>query len=67
MLNIIANTIPIAIELVTYGKKNIVCNNLLKRVIEFKNTAIINAKKHDSGTVNTHNKAVFFKQVTKPA
>ena len=66
MLNIIANTIPIAIELVTYGKKNTVCKNLLKRVIEFKNTAIINAKKQEIGTVRTQSNAVFFKHFKKP-
>ncbi len=62
ILNIAANTIPIAIEFVTYGKKKIVCNILLNGLIEFKQTAINKAKIEETGTVITHNNTVVFKQ-----
>lgn len=66
MLNIVANTIPIAMEFVTYGRKYIVWSNLLSGPIELSTTAMTNARIVEIGTVSTQRSTVFFKQVRKP-
>ena len=59
-------TIPIAIVLVTYGKKKIVCNVFWNHLMEFKETAIISANKIDNGTVtNVINKVFGTAYLTK--
>ena len=45
------NTIPIAMALVTYGKKNTVCKNFWNALIELSKTEINNAKAMETGTV----------------
>ena len=67
ILNIAANTIPIAIELVTYGKKKIVCNKRRRGLIAFRQTAISSAKKVESGTVSTQSSTVFCMISQKPS
>ena len=44
-------TIPIAIALVTYGRKNTVCKNFWKALIELSKTEIKRAKAMETGTV----------------
>ena len=50
-LNKTENTIPIAMALVTYGKKNTVCKVFWKALIEFKRTEISKANAMETGTV----------------
>ena len=44
---------------VTYGKKNTVCNTFWNHLMEFKATAMIKAKKMETGTVMNVNNNVF--------
>ena len=57
---------PMAMELVTYGRKKIVCKALENHLMEFKHTAIKSARKVEIGTVSTVRSTVFFKQLIKP-
>ena len=49
------NTIPIAMALVTYGKKKTVCKNFWKTLMEFNKTEMRSAKAIDTGTVTNVN------------
>ena len=44
-------TIPTAMPLVTYGRKKTVCKTFWNHLMELSATAIIKAKKMDTGTV----------------
>ena len=62
MLNIAANTMPMAMELVTYGRKKIVCSAFCSGLIELSATAISSASSVEIGTVQMHRSTVFFRQ-----
>ena len=64
-LNKTEKTIPIAIALVTYGKKNTVCKNFWKALIEFSRTEINKANAIDTGTVIKVRMKVFFNATGK--
>ena len=61
IVNIIANTIPIAIVFVIYGTKKIVCKNFWNGLIEFNATAIYKASIVETGTVTIVTMIVFCK------
>ena len=52
---------PMAMLLVTYGRKKIVCKGFCKNLMEFKHTAIRRANTVETGTVIIHNRTVFFR------
>ena len=65
MLNIAANTMPMAMELVTYGKKKIVCKSFCRGLMELSATAISRARMVEIGTVVTQSRIVFFRHCRK--